>query len=75
MQRILSKNAEGAVQVECLTMDKVYSDRLNTEGERTKIEKLEMFDEWEEWNLLQGHYCLTLGTRSSSAHDINSIKI
>ena len=52
MQRILSKKEEGTVQVECLTMDKVYSERLNTDGERTKVEKLEMFDEWEEWTLL-----------------------
>ena len=42
----------GEVQVECLTMDRVYSERLNAANERTRIEKLEMFDEWEEWNLL-----------------------
>ena len=56
-------------------MDKVYSERLNADNERTRIEKLEMFDEWEEWNLLQGHYCLTLATRSSNVHNFNKIKI
>lgn len=72
---MLAAEHGGEVQVECLTMDKVYSERLNADNERTRIEKLEMFDEWEEWNLLQGHYCLTLATRSSSVYNFNKIKI
>lgn len=72
---MLAADHGGEVQIECLTMDKVYSERLNADNERTRIEKLEMFDEWEEWNLLQGHYCLTLATRSSSVHNFNKIKI
>jgi tRNA wybutosine-synthesizing protein 4 len=43
-------------------MDKLYSLRLDT-AERQKIEKIEIFDEFEEWVLLQSHYCLTLGKR------------
>ena len=43
---------EGAsVEVECLPMDKVYSLKLN-KSEKQRIEGLEMFDEFEEWNLL-----------------------
>ena len=33
-------------------MINVYNDRLNEEHERTRIEKLEMFDEFEEWTML-----------------------
>ena len=43
-------------------MDKVYSERLDAH-EREKIERIEIFDEFEEWVLLQSHYCLTLGKR------------
>ena len=35
-------------------------------GKKTRIERIEMFDEFEEWELLQGHYCLTLAARISS---------
>jgi tRNA wybutosine-synthesizing protein 4 len=41
----------------------IYNERVNQEQERTRIEKLEMFDEFEEWNMLQNHYCLSLGQR------------
>jgi len=33
-------------------MTQIYNERLNEENERTRIEKLEMFDEFEEWNML-----------------------
>ena len=38
----------------------IYANKLNDAGEKTRIERLEMFDEFEEWQLLQGHYCVTL---------------
>lgn len=47
---------------ECLNMSKVYKDRLD-KTEKARIEKLEIFDEFEEWELLQKHYCLCLGKR------------
>lgn len=74
MQRILQQSP-GHVQVESITMDVIYSTRLDVDKERTRIEKLEMFDEWEEWNLLQAHYCLTLATRSTAERDLNTIQI
>jgi tRNA wybutosine-synthesizing protein 4 len=43
-------------------MSEVYSKRLEQQ-ERQRIEKLEIFDEFEEWQLLQNHYCLCLGRR------------
>jgi tRNA wybutosine-synthesizing protein 4 len=44
-------------------MATVYNEKLNDTQERSRVEKLEMFDEWEEWTMLQEHYCLTLGCR------------
>ena len=40
---------------ECLTMAKIYYECIDPE-ERKKIEKLEMLDELEEWNLIMSHY-------------------
>ena len=45
---------------ECYNMSQVYSVKLDA-TERSRIEKLEIFDEYEEWDLLQSHYCLALG--------------
>lgn len=33
-------------------MNEVYKHKLNNDGEKTRIEKLEIFDEFEEWELL-----------------------
>lgn len=43
-------------------MNEVYYKKLD-QNERSRIEKLEIFDEFEEWELLQNHYCLCLGKR------------
>lgn len=43
-------------------MSTIYREGLNF-SEKARIEKLEMFDEFEEWELLQGHYCICLGVR------------
>lgn len=51
MQKLLE--AEGVtVKTECIPMNTLYRDKLNGEGERTRIEKIELFDEFEEWDLL-----------------------
>ena len=63
MLRVLSVLKDSLISIESITLDKVYNERLNLNNEKTRIEKIEMFDEWEEFNMLQGHYCLTLGTR------------
>ena len=39
------------VSVECVTMDQIYSQKLN-KAEKQRIDQLELFDEFEEWNLL-----------------------
>ena len=45
-------------------MSDVYLKKLDP-AERSRIEQLEIFDEFEEWDLLQSHYCLCLGKRIS----------
>ena len=70
---MLSLVPDSQVSVEAITMLEVYKNRLA--GELARIEKLEMLDEWEEFNLLQSHYCLCLGTRSTQKHDLTNIKI
>jgi hypothetical protein len=34
------------------------------------VERLEMFDEFEEWQLLQSHYCLVWGSKSAEGVSI-----
>ena len=50
-------------------MNTIYKTKLNAEGEKTRIERLEMFDEFEEWELLQSHYCICLAIRMETADD------
>ncbi|CAN6479567.1 unnamed protein product [Victoria cruziana] len=38
-------------------MQKVYSNFIDVE-ERRRIERLEIFDEFEEWHMMQEHYCV-----------------
>ncbi|KAI5647501.1 hypothetical protein M9H77_33506 [Catharanthus roseus] len=38
-------------------MLKVYSDFIDAQ-ERRRIERLELFDEFEEWHMMQEHYCV-----------------
>jgi tRNA wybutosine-synthesizing protein 4 len=52
----------GFTKVECFNMNVVYNEKLD-QTERHRIEKLEIFDEFEEWEMLQHHYCLCLGKR------------
>lgn len=47
---------------ECYNMSQIYAKRLE-QTEKQRIEKLEIFDEFEEWELLQKHYCVCLGKR------------
>lgn len=44
-------------KAECIPMDKLYDNKLDRE-ERRRVETLEIFDEFEEWVLLQSHYCI-----------------
>ena len=56
------KNEAGMTSADCYNMSEIYAKRLDI-TERHRIEKLEIFDEFEEWKLLSKHYCLCLGKR------------
>ena len=49
-------------EAECYDLHDVYTLKLEA-TEKARIEKLEIFDEFEEWELLQSHYCICLGKR------------
>jgi hypothetical protein len=36
-------------------------------SEKTRINKIEMLDEVEEWEMLMSHYCVSMGIRGGSA--------
>ena len=35
-------------------------------ADRRRIERLELFDELEEWHLIQQHYCIAIGVKDSA---------
>ena len=62
----IESNWDPTVEVHALDMFQVYQKSLDT-AEKQRIEKLEIFDEFEEWQLLQSHYCLVLAKRFTDA--------
>ncbi len=56
------KDVAGMTEAECYSMSEIYKKKLDA-SERHRIEKIEIFDEFEEWDLLQSHYCMCLGKR------------
>ncbi len=47
------------------SMNDIYGYYIAKDSLR-KAEKIEMFDEFEEWHLIQGHYCISVGARDGS---------
>lgn len=45
---------------EALDMDVIYNHHIDLK-DRKRIERLELFDEFEEWHILQEHYCISYG--------------
>eukprot|EP01111_Echinosteliopsis_oligospora_P005692 TRINITY_DN1923_c0_g1_i2.p1 TRINITY_DN1923_c0_g1~~TRINITY_DN1923_c0_g1_i2.p1 ORF type:complete len:219 (-),score=44.62 TRINITY_DN1923_c0_g1_i2:14-670(-) len=56
---------QGWHRVEVLDMSSVYYYFLPT-ADRLRIERIELFDELEEWNLIQRHYCIVWAMKDSS---------
>ena len=52
MVDLAARKGKTMVHCESVSMNTIYATRLNEEGEKTRIERLEMFDEFEEWDLL-----------------------
>ncbi|GAW82689.1 leucine carboxyl methyltransferase [Plasmodium gonderi] len=53
-------------------MNEIYDYHLNLD-EKKKIEKIEMFDEFEEWRLLQNHYFILVAFNSSGDLSMNAL--
>lgn len=53
----------GFPRAEARSMAAVYAQCLDP-GERRRAERLEMFDEFEEWDLMQAHYALAVGVKA-----------
>lgn len=45
-------------------MLRVYSQFIDAQ-ERRRIERLELFDEFEEWHMMQEHYCVVCAVNDS----------
>lgn len=50
----------GWQRAEALDMDVIYNQHIDAK-DRRRIERLELFDEFEEWHILQEHYCISYG--------------
>ncbi|KAL0034420.1 hypothetical protein WJX79_001255 [Trebouxia sp. C0005] len=61
-QRFLTNNWEKA---EATDLDTIYKYHLDPQDKR-RIERLEIFDEFEEWHMIQEHYCVTVGINDAT---------
>ncbi|KAL0024734.1 hypothetical protein WJX77_012039 [Trebouxia sp. C0004] len=61
-QRFLTNNWEKA---EATDLDTIYKHHLDPRDKR-RIERLEIFDEFEEWHMIQEHYCVTVGMNDAT---------
>jgi O-methyltransferase involved in polyketide biosynthesis len=59
----------GFTHSESMDMNKIYSNLLDKDEVR-RISKIEFFDEYEEWILIQQHYCIVVATQDKSGNNI-----
>jgi len=59
-------------RAEAYDMNTIYSEKLDPR-ERARIERIEWFDEFEEWRLIMGHYCISLGVNGLESFDAFAI--
>ena len=59
VDRLLSCGWQRAAAEDMLTL---YREMLHL-ADRTRVEGIELFDEFEEWNLIMAHYCIALGVK------------
>jgi tRNA wybutosine-synthesizing protein 4 len=55
-----------------LDLNDIYNHVIPKE-EIQRIEKLELFDEFEEWHLISAHYCICVSTLNSSTLNLDQI--
>ena len=55
----------GWARSEAKSMNEIYKTCLDPNDVR-RIQKLEIFDEFEEWDLIQEHYCIAVGVQENN---------
>eukprot|EP00270_Netrium_digitus_P003426 TRINITY_DN13951_c0_g1_i2.p1 TRINITY_DN13951_c0_g1~~TRINITY_DN13951_c0_g1_i2.p1 ORF type:complete len:344 (+),score=69.09 TRINITY_DN13951_c0_g1_i2:36-1034(+) len=55
----------GFKRADAVDMDDIYRKHLNPDDVR-RIETLEIFDEFEEWHIMQEHYCIAYGINDAT---------
>jgi tRNA wybutosine-synthesizing protein 4 len=58
--------SNGWTLARALTMYDIYQRHIDTE-QRRRIERIEMLDEFEEWTMLQKHYCIVWASLSATS--------
>jgi tRNA wybutosine-synthesizing protein 4 len=61
----LRLQAAGWLRTEARSMADLHRNCLNS-ADKIRVERLEPLDEFEEWDLLQGHYCVALGVNDET---------
>lgn len=66
----------GWERADALDMNDVYNHFIDKDV-RDKAARLEIFDEMEEWNLIQGHYCIVCAVKEGqdSAHLFQALRL
>ncbi|KAF0698680.1 Aste57867_10721 [Aphanomyces stellatus] len=64
----------GFAHVDCWDMNKVYYEYLDV-TERKQKERLELFDEVEEFHMLQGHYCLVVASKQATSSIGDAVRL
>mmetsp|Transcript_9377 Transcript_9377/g.10691 ORF Transcript_9377/g.10691 Transcript_9377/m.10691 type:complete len:324 (-) Transcript_9377:878-1849(-) len=66
--------SRGWTKCECLDMNNIYYKCID-QNIRSSAEKLEIFDEFEEWHLMQAHYCVVLGKKDEEDGILTNLKL
>ncbi len=64
----------GFSRVEVVDMNDVYYQCLD-ERERARVEQLEIFDEFEEFHLMQAHYCIAVGVSDVNEGHLSRVRL
>ena len=63
----------GWIDVQARDMLDLHRNSLDP-MDRLRIERLEMLDEFEEWNMLQSHYCIVLAKKDNKSSILQNVK-
>jgi len=59
--------AMGFDQAAARDLKKLYNEYID-QKECSRVSRIELFDEFEEWNMLMGHYCCTLALKNAGSN-------